>query len=178
MVKDCEVSLTLGGMGCFHFLASGKSIKKITSGWEWRQLTGKKLQGKMKGGNGAAPAAQSNTSVMHSSQIFVITCPSLLHNSIKDTLTYGGKVLQQLWGNKKIPGQAGEWEQWCVEPHKPRQGSESPVGRFSMSMATLSLCTQWVYLLWTILEREHFQKHLLWSQQSLPAPGCSIPQYF
>lgn len=57
MVKDLEVSLTLGRMGGFHLLASGKSIKKITSGWEWRQLTGRKLQEKMKGGNAAAPAA-------------------------------------------------------------------------------------------------------------------------
>lgn len=49
MVKDCEVSLTLGRTGGFHLLASGKSIKKITSGWEWRQVTGRKLQEKMKG---------------------------------------------------------------------------------------------------------------------------------
>lgn len=131
----------------------------------------------------------NNTSVMHPGHISVITCPTPSHSSIKDTLTCGGNVLQQLWGNKEaIPAKAGGWELWCVEPQKCRQGSEptvtplchppGPVGRFCAPMAMLSLCTQRVYLLCTNLEREYFQKHLLWSQHSLPAPGFSIPQYF
>lgn len=68
----------------------------------------------------------TTTSVMHPGQIFVITCPTLLHNSIKNTLTYGGNMLQQLRGNK----QANPWKGRrmgivvCGASTSPTQGSE------------------------------------------------------
>lgn len=63
MVKNCKVSLTLGRMGCFHFLAPGKRIRKITSDWGWRELVENKK--KMKQESGADKAECCPTKTQH-----------------------------------------------------------------------------------------------------------------
>lgn len=192
MVKDCKVSLTLGRMGGFHFLASGKSVKKITSGWEWRQLTGRKLQKKMKGESGAAPAALPE---YHQCDARWPNFCYYLSNSFTQLnkehpdlrWEYAPAALRKQAGKSLERQENGNHEVWSQ--HKPHAGLRAhsapsvPAPRAQRADSLhlwphSPLCTQGVYLLWTNLERKHFKKHLVCSQQSPPAPGCSIPQYF
>lgn len=86
------------------------------------------------------------TSVMHSGQIFVITCPTLLHNSIKNTLT--SAALRKQRG--KSLGRQRRGIVVCGATQTPA------------SMATLALS-----LLWTNLEREYLKS--IWSALSSPS---------
>lgn len=143
MVKDCEVSLTLGRTGGFHLLASGKSIKKITSGWEWRQVTGRKLQEKMKGEMVQLQQhCLSNTSdaPWPNSCYYLSNSFTQLHKGQPD-LWWGcaPAALRKQRGKSLERQEEGNWGVWS--PTGPGR-AQNPRGRCSAPMATLSLCTQ------------------------------------
>lgn len=133
MVKDCKVSLTLGKMGTFHFLAPGKSVRKITSGWEWRQLTCRKLKKKKIKQESGADIAECGLSKTWCNAPWPNCCCYLSNffiqlNQEHSDLWWGMCSSSSEETSRQIPWKAWEWELClCGDPARAPCRAHSPL---------------------------------------------------